>query len=97
MLPLFSTSTLFYTSLSPLMTPGCDYTSVIVSSTLESDIYTTSEQLGVGATSNNLHDLKNNFMTIRNISGGEKEKSRGAFSPRKVTPFKTRMTDYERL
>lgn len=77
-------------------------TSVIMSSTLESDIYNPSEQLEVVATSNYLcpylPDLKNHFMTIGNNSGGEKEKkSRGTFSPRKATPFKTRTTDYERL
>ena len=58
--------------------------------------------MGVGATSNYLcpylPDLKKHFMTIGNNSGTEKEKkSRGTFSPRKVTPFKTRTTDYKRL
>ena len=105
LLPPFSASPLFSTPLSPVVIPtdpGSEYASVVVSSTPESDIYATSEQLGMGATSNYLcpylPDLKNHFMTIGNNSGGEKEKkSRGTFSPRKATPFKTRTTDYERL
>ena len=104
LLSQFSASPLFSTPLSPVVIPtdpGSEYASVIVSSTPESDIYATTEQLGVATTNYlcpYLPDLKNHFMTIGNNSGGEKEKkSRGTFSPRKATPFKTRTTDYERL
>ena len=102
----------FSTPLSPVVIPqdpGSAYSSVVVSSTPETDIYATSEQLGsAGNNSNNnsagtylcpyLPDLKNHFMTIGNKSGGE-TRSRGTFSPRRATPFKhrNRMTDYERL
>ena len=103
LMPPLSDSPLFSTPLSPVVIPtdpGSEYASVIVSSTPESDIYATSEQLR--SNSNYLcpylPDLKNHFMTIGNNSGGEKEKrSRGTFSPRKATPFKTRTTDYKRL
>jgi len=103
LMPPLSASPLFSTPLSPVVIPtdpGSEYASVIVSSTPESDIYATSEQL---RTNSNylcpyLPDLKNHFMTIGHNSGGEKEKrSRGTFSPRKATPFKTRTTDYKRL
>ena len=101
--PPLSASPLFSTPLSPVVIPtdpGSEYASVIVSSTPESDIYATREQLR--ANSNYLcpylPDLKNHFMTIGHNSGGEKEKrSRGTFSPRKATPFKTRTSDYKRL
>ena len=93
----------FSTPLSPVVIPqdpGSAYSSVIVSSTPETDIYATSEQLGSAGTylCPYLPDLKNHFMTIGNKSGGE-TRSRGTFSPRRATPFKhkNRTTDYERL
>ena len=81
----------FSTPLSPVVIPqdpGSAYSSVIVSSTPETDIYATSEQLGSAGTylCPYLPDLKNHFMTIGNI-GGEM-RSRGTFSPRRATPFK---------
>ena len=92
----------FSTPLSPVVIPqdpGSAYSSVIVSSTPETDIYATSEQLGSAGTylCPYLPDLKNHFMTIGNKSGGE-TRSRGTFSPRRATPFKHKnTTDYERL
>ena len=93
----------FSTPLSPVVIPqdpGSAYSSVIVSSTPETDIYATSEQMGSAGTylCPYLPDLKNHFMTIGNKSGGE-TRSRGTFSPRRATPFKhkNRTTDYERL
>ena len=93
----------FSTPLSPVVIPqdpGSVYSSMIVSSTPETDIYATSEQLGSAGTylCPYLPDLKNHFMTIGNKSGGE-TRSRGTFSPRRATPFKhrNRTTDYERL
>ena len=101
----------FSTPLSPVVIPqdpGSVYSSVIVSSTPETDIYATTEQLGSACNNSNnnsagtylcpyLPDLKNHFMTIGNKSGGE-TRSRGTFSPRRATPFKHKnTTDYERL
>ena len=82
----------FSTPLSPVVIPqdpGSAYSSVIVSSTPETDIYATSEQLGSAGTylCPYLPDLKNHFMTIGYKSGGER-RSRGTFSPRRATPFK---------